>query len=143
MHAAYRPYVSIDLYPIEGTGPSLVNFASVLHNHGNVPATITEAWSRIAGSGTIASGSQLQPNQNPSQLCIFPGRDAELTWGASRTSATWPDGGFLSILVEITYRGTFEGTKYTTRVEATCPIPDATMIRRGDRPMDVRRAEAT
>jgi len=143
LYVAYRPYVSIDLYPIEGTGPTILNFASVLHNHGNVPATITGAWGRVAGSGTIAVGSQLQPNQNPSQLCIFPGREGELTWGASRTSPAWPDGGFLYILAEITYRGAFEEEKYTTRVEVICPVPHATMTKRGGQPMDVRQAAAT
>jgi hypothetical protein len=143
LYVAYRPYVSIDLCPIEGTGPTILNFASVLHNHGNVPATITKAWSRVAGSGDmIAAGQQLEPNSNPSQLCIFPGRDGELTWGASRTSSAWPDGGDLYILVEITYRGAFEETMYTTRVEATHPVPSGRMLSRG-KAMDVRQAEAT
>jgi hypothetical protein len=144
LYVAYRPYVSIDLYPIEGTGPTILNFASVFHNHGNVPATITEAWSRVSGRGDmIAAGPQLQPNSNPSQLCIFPGREGELTWGASRTSPAWPDGGFLYILVEITYRGEFEERKYTTRVEAIHPVPNANVIKRGNQPMDVRQAAAT
>jgi hypothetical protein len=144
LHVAYRPYVSIAVYQIEGTGRDLVNFASVLHNHGNVPATIVDAWCRVAGGGDLlAAGSQLQPNQIPSQLCIFPGQDAELTWGAAAVSfIRWPHGGFLQILVEIVYRGALK-TKYMTSLEANYALPDANIPGRSPTPMDIRRAEAT
>jgi hypothetical protein len=61
LYVAYRPYLSIDLYAIEGTGPIILNFASVFHNHGNVPATVTGACSQVTGRGdaVIAAGSQL------------------------------------------------------------------------------------
>jgi hypothetical protein len=139
---AYRPYLSIDLYAIEGTGPIILNFASVFHNHGNDRDGSVQSghWQGRCGH---RSGFTATPNENPSQLCIFPGRDAELTWGTSRTSAEWPDGGFLYILVKITYRGAFEETKYMTRVEAIYPIPEGRLLTRPNRPMDVRRAEAT
>jgi hypothetical protein len=138
LQVAYRPYVSIAIYPFEGTGPDLVNFASVFHNHGNVPATIIDAWGRAAASGeTLAVGSQLQPQQIPSQLCLFPGQEGELTWGSMA-----PRGGFIQILVELTYRGAFD-TKYTTRLEVNYPMPEGHLTQRATTPMDVRRAEAT
>jgi hypothetical protein len=138
LQVAYRPYVSIAIYPFEGTGPDLINFVSVFHNHGNVPATVNEAWARVAGSGDLlGAGAQLQPNQIPSQLCLFPGQEGELTWGV-----TTPRGGFIQILVELGYRGAFD-TKYTTRLEVSYPMPEGHLTQRAASPMDVRRAEAT
>ena len=138
LQVAYRPYVSMAIYPFEGTGPDLINFASVFHNHGNVPATVTGAWARVAGGGDLlGAGTQLEPNQIPSQLCLFPGQEGELTWGVMT-----PRGGFIQILVELDYRGAFD-TKYTTRLEVNYPMPDGYLTQRTTVPMDVRRAEAT
>jgi hypothetical protein len=138
LQVAYRPYVSIEIYPTEGTGPDLINFASVFHNHGNVPATIINAWGRVAGGGELlGAGSQLQPNQIPSQLCLFPTQEGELTWGTMT-----PRRSFIQILVELTYRGAFQ-TEYTTRLEVNYPTPEGHLTQRATTPMDVRRAEAT
>lgn len=139
---AHRPWLSIELCPDAGTGPDVVNYVSILHNHGTIPATVIAASSRASyGEETLAEGKQLQPKQVPAQLCIFPDEDGELVWGfpafLPRTES-----GFFRIRVEITYRGAFD-TTYTTRVEASYPRPETNLSQRSDTPMQVVRVEAT
>ena len=144
LEAAHRPYLSIGMYEDAGTGSQILNMASVLHNHGSVPATVASAALRASwGGGSPAQGEQLQPNQIPSQLCIFPGQTGELTWGISDVSfAPWPVDGFLRIHVEVTYRGAFNQT-YATRLEVSHSRPHTLVGTRATLPMTIVRAEAT
>jgi hypothetical protein len=145
LDAAHRPYVSVELFPDIGTGPDVINWASVFHNYGTVPATLTKATARATfGAEVLAEGDQLRPNQVPSQLCIFPTRENELTWGVGKTSAApWPKSGYFRISVEIEYRGVFENRTYVTRLEASYPRPDGTLTHRATVQMQIVRAEAT
>src|SRR5262249_8133086 len=116
LDAARRPYISVALFADLGTSSQVLNMASVLKNHGNVPATVTGATLRARWEGkTSAAGDQLKPNQVPSQLCIFPGDSGELTWGIADVSfAPWPKEGFFRFEIEIQYRGAFERGYKTT-----------------------------
>jgi hypothetical protein len=110
LEASQRPYLSIDLYADAGTAPNGINVASVLRNSGPVPATMTSAVLRATfGEDVLGEGQQLTPQQVPSQLCIFPERGAELTWGILTPFGATRDG-FIRIEIEVTYQGVLDQT---------------------------------
>lgn len=145
LEAAHRPWLSIVLYADTATMRDVLNIASVFKNHGNVPATVTNATMRGTWDGTTGiEGKQLLPTGNPSNLCIFPGEQTELPWGIPNVSfAPWPKSDFLRLRVAITYRGAFDDRTYETHIEVSTPVPEGKLGGRRDTPMDVVRMEAT
>jgi len=145
LEAAYRPWLSITMYPDVPTDSTVLTVASVFHNHGNVPATVTNAPMRAAWEGkTWGESDPLVPKGNPANLCIFPGQQGELRWSIPNVSfAPWPKGGLLRLDLEITYRGAFEDRTYQTRVEASEPVPVGKLGGRRDTPMQIVKTETT
>jgi hypothetical protein len=140
LDAAHRPWLSIALHIDHGSSDAALNVASIFENHGTVPATVTKATMRgVSANKTWGEGEQLVPTGNPQNLCIFPGRKAELGWGIPNVFAP---GAFLRLTVEVVYRGAFERT-YQTTIEVSVPVPHGTFTGRVERPMDVVRVETT
>src|SRR5262249_42240786 len=119
--------------------------ASIFRNYGTVPATVTKASMRGVWEGaTAAEGEQLVPTGNPSNLCIFPREQSELSWGVpNASSAPWPRRGWLRFYLDITYRGAFEDRIYRTHLEASYPVPEGRITGRSGSPMQIVNEEAT
>lgn len=142
LEASQRPRLSLDLYADAGTGPNGINVAAVLRNSGPVPATVTGASLRATfGEDVLGEGQQLTPRHVPSQLCIFPGRGDELTWGILNPFGSSRDG-FIRIESEVTYQGVLDQT-HMTRVLASYPRPEAALSQRAPEPMQVVRMDTT